>query len=126
VLAGNSSANHALILEAPNGKTVRVSPNPLLSSAQVVRIEPTDLPGHPRSLRLVLDSAGRFAWMQTRHQHAGELMAVTVDGWFVSIVSLMADGERDDCLILPGPWPETIATSLARRAQLNYEAANNN
>jgi hypothetical protein len=113
-----------MVLDTPNGKTIRVNPAPLLLSMHITRIELADLPGHPGALRLILDSAGRFLWIQARHQHAGELMAVTVDGWFLSIVPLLTDGDRDDCVVLPGPWPEKIAMALCRRAELNYEGVN--
>ena len=126
VFSGPSIPPNAMVLDTPNGKTVRVSPTPLLSSAQITGIARTDVAGHPGSLRLMLDAVGRFRWMQARHQHAGELMAVTVDGWFVSIVPLLADGDSEDSVILPGPWPESIAKALCRRAEQNYAAVNSN
>lgn len=107
------------------GAAVRVGSLPLLSSAQItaIDVEP-DATAGVLTLRVQLDTHGQYVWAQELAAHAGEEVAVLVDGTYRFIVRLSAAGHAPGSVAIRGPWDKAEADKIADRADANYSRLN--
>ncbi len=104
------------------GRSVPVHRSPLISSRSFVKgtVDPP-VPGETeRTLRIFLDTHGRYLWIQACREFPGAEVAVAIDGFFRFLFPLPARLPDSGVLLLRGPWRKQELEKTAIRVEKNY------
>lgn len=105
-------------LEYSPGKFVYVKPIPLLSSRNIVKIEPYSVTGG-MGLRCFLDREGTTIWTQMSGTYRGEVVALMLDSQFRTFIKI-PQFSNGDSFELSGPFKDDEAARIAAEAKSNY------
>ncbi|OGV71391.1 MAG: hypothetical protein A3K19_01520 [Lentisphaerae bacterium RIFOXYB12_FULL_65_16] len=111
-------------MEAPAGRPVHVRTLPLLSSRNFIRVVVTTAPDGQPALLATLDDHGRMLLMQLCAEHAGDNVAVAVDGLYRFAMRVPRQPVNDRTLLIPGPWNPADAQAVTNACEENYEKLN--
>ena len=112
-------------LTTDSGSAVAVRSIPLLSSKNFTSAELTTAAGRDPVLKMKLDRHGQVLWLQTCAGHAGDRVAVAVDGIYRFAMQIPLRHTDAGTVSLAGPWDATEAEEIAAWARENYRILNN-
>ena len=101
------------------GRYIYIGPRPLLTSADISRIEPFAVAGG-LGLRCHLDAHGSLLWSRVSLEHRGQPLVLLIDGKFRSLLEVHGSGQAP-ALDLRGPFTEAEAEEIRQEAQRNYK-----
>ncbi|MBE6368340.1 MAG: hypothetical protein E7052_10620 [Lentisphaerae bacterium] len=122
---GNLQAEQPL--QMPNGRTRIIERYPILSSHNIVEIQPKPVPGKEGFYRLFmrLDQKGRLMWMQLTAQAQHESMAILLDGTYFGEFRTREVGRGSETWVeLPLDVDAARALHIVKFANDNYRFFN--
>lgn len=110
-----------------DGKTIWINKNQLFSSKNVKRVKAVPRPGNPDlyDLEVKVDRFGRLQWQLLAGNHAGEPVALIVDGvYFASFYPEPPENDSTYWISLRVGLDPVTARGIARNARPNYKILN--
>lgn len=114
---------YARVTELPtfDGRTVRVVDAPVLTSANIARIEKTAAADGATGIRVTFDARGCRIWYSLCRSERQQDLVVALDQWQRAVIRITpADAEKTE-VVIPGPWSAAEADSLVKFAESNYK-----
>jgi len=111
-------------IEVAPGRTAYVRKIPLVSSAEITRIDHYDVVGG-KGICCHLSAHGQYLWNAARQEHGGSYVIMMIDGDFRSFVRLRKGNDGGAAFCIDGPFSESDARRMAENAQRIYVKKNN-
>jgi len=108
------------VLRTDDGEAVHIRAFALLASRNIVEARVVTAPDGRPAVEATLDQSGRMRWLQVCAEHAGDRVAVAVDGFYRFAMRMPPPSSASDTVLVSGGWGAKEAETVAAWASHNY------